>query len=75
MINQVLFHSILSEVVTSMFKVGTGGCGSRSASPLFPGRAGLCGFFSTIQTNHHLKHNYQHHQFPLYKNSINFLIS
>ena len=35
-------------MLTSTFKVGTGGCGGRSASPTFPGYAGLCGVFPTI---------------------------
>ena len=38
----------LSGIVTSMFKVGTGGCAGQLASPSFPGCAGLASVFPVI---------------------------
>ena len=36
------------KIVALTCKVGTHGRGGRSASPSFPGHAGLCGVFPTI---------------------------
>ena len=38
----------LSEIVTSMFFAGTGGCAGQSVSPLFPGSLGLTSAFSVL---------------------------
>ena len=69
----------VSKIVTSTFKAGTGGCCSWFLSPLFPDCAGLCGIFLLfsfyVQMIYYLKHYYQHHQFRLYNNFINFLMS
>ena len=69
----------LSGIVTSTFKVDTFGCGGQSASPSFPDCSGLLvfsySFLFYIKMIYHLKYYKQHHQFRLYNNSINFLMS
>ena len=65
--------------MNSAFKDGIGGCANQSASPGFPGRAGLASIFpiTLVLCLKKLPSEalYQHHRFRLYSNSINFLMS
>ena len=71
--------------MTSAFKVGTAGCCGHGGWVLsgFWGGCGCCGGRSGVFTTilfyisiiYHLKHYHQQHQFRLYNNSRNFLMS
>ena len=64
---------IFSGIVTSKFKAGTGG---RFASPSFPALSGVFLIIFVLYSNDLRSEAYhQHHQFLLYNNSINFLMS
>ena len=70
----------LSGIVTSSFKVGTGGHGGEFPSSAESGCAGLCDIFPIIFVLYpndlpSIKHYGQHYQLCLYNNSINFLMS
>ena len=64
----------LNGIVIAAIKVGTAGCANRFAPPRCPGCGGISCVFPTIFICC-LKYYHQHHQFRLYNNSLNFLMS
>ena len=64
----------LSGIETAAIKVGTASCASRFAPRRCPGCGGISDVFPTILICR-LTYYHQHHQFCLYNNSINFVMS
>ena len=60
----------LSEIVTSMFIVGTGGCAGQSVSPSFPGSLGLASAFPVIFVLHLIHYTLTDYTLLLYMHGL-----